>query len=225
MGLKKMTIPDIEEGVNRCLENAKSLLKDAQLLLDNGSHGHAMFFAVSAVEETSKAFMYAVDMRRGITNHHPKLNLFISYLIAAAMEEVFKKRRQRIFHPTIPEKPLNIDDYVEMAQDTTRAKDVLYTEKLEALYVDNRDENWTSPSDIRKEDVEVLIKHAENYVRATDFQTRNILKAPEELSEEYQNWLQNGLTPFAKKYLKNHLEEFYNEKIISKETYDRLSGR
>lgn len=183
-----------------------------------------MFLAVSAVEETSKAFMYAVDTRRGITDHRPKLNLFISYLIAAAMEEVFKKRRQRIFHPNIPEKPLNIDDYVEMAQDTKKAQKALWKEKLKALYVDDIHGTWTSPSEIRKEDVENLIKHAEKYVHVTDFQTRNILKAPEKLSEEYQNWLQNGLTPFAQEYLKNHLEELYTEKMISKETYDRLSG-
>ena len=216
---------DIEEGVNRCLDNAESLLKDAQLLLNNGSYGHAMFLAVSAVEETSKAFMYAVNRRKGITDHPPKLNLFISYLIAAAMEEVFKKRRQRIFHPNIPEKPLNIDDYVEMAQDTKKAQKALWKEKLKALYVDDIDGKWTSPSEIKKADLDALIKHAEKYVHVTNFQPRNILKAPKKLSEEYKNWLQNGLTPFAKKYLKNHLEELYNEKMISKQTYRRLSAK
>jgi len=220
-----MTQINIEEGVNMCLDNAESLLKDAQLLLDRGSYGYAMFLAVSAVEETSKAFMYAVGRRKGITDHTSKLNLFISYLIAAAMEEVFRKRRQQIFHPNIPEKPLNIDDYVEMAQDTKRARKAIWKEKLRALYVDDINGKWTSPSEIKKADVDALINHADKYVHVTDFQTRNILKAPKKLAEDYKNWLQNGLTPFAEKYLKNHIEELFNEKIISKQTYDRLSGK
>lgn len=58
-----------------------------------------------------------------------------------------------------------------------------------------------------KADLDALIKHAENYVNVTDFQTRNILKAPNKLSEEYKNWLEKGLIPFGKKYLKNHFEE------------------
>jgi len=43
-----MSNPDIEEGVRRCLDNAKSLLKDAHLLLKNDSAGHALFFVVSS---------------------------------------------------------------------------------------------------------------------------------------------------------------------------------
>ena len=56
-----MTIPteEFKKGVELCFNNVTSLLEDANLLLHKGSNGHALFLVVSAIEETSKAFMYS----------------------------------------------------------------------------------------------------------------------------------------------------------------------
>lgn len=229
-----MTDLDVEEGVRRCLDNTNSLLKDARLLLENDSVGHALFFVISSIEETSKALIYsgkrtgikrAGGTKKDLINHHPKLDLFISYLIAAAMEDVFAKRRNRIFHPERPDEPLNIDNFVEMAQDSKKARSDLWKDRLAALYVDRKNGIWTSPSEIEKSKVEALLKLAERYLHDTKFQTRNILKAPKDVAVEYHKWLQTALIPFARKYLQDRIDELYKDKMISERSYEILKKK
>lgn len=230
----EMTDLDVEEGVKRCLDNARSLLKDARLLLKNDSAGHALLFVISAIEETSKALICsgirtgiksAEEAIRDLFKHPPKLNLFISYLIAAAMEDVFAKRRNRIFHPEHPDKPLNIDNFVEMAQDSKKAHSDLWKDRLAALYVDIKNGRWTSPSEIERSKVEALLELAERYLHDTNFQTRNILKAPKDVAVEYHRWLQTTLIPFAKKYLQDHIDELYKDKVITKRSYEMIKKK
>jgi len=229
--LDKMSNPDIEEGVRRCLDNAKSLLKDAHLLLKNDSAGHALFFVVSSAEETSKALIYA-GIRSGLWGaekakkdtvfHASKLDLFISYAIATAMEDVFTKRRNRVFHSERPDKPLDIDNFVEMAQNLKKAQKDLWNERLAALYTDRRDGNWTSPCEIEKSKVETWLESAERFLRDTEFQIRNILKATRDMVAQYHDWVQNVLIPFSKDYLRSNIDELYADKVISKRLYEKL---
>jgi len=225
---------DIEEGVRRCLDNAKCLLKDARLLLKNDSAGHAMFLVVSSAEETSKALIYA-GMKSGLwgtrkakrdaVSHDPKLDLFISYITASAMEDVFAKRRNRVFHPERPDNPLDIDNFVEMAQNLEKAQKDLWNERLAALYVDRRDGKWTSPSEIAKSKVETWLESAERFLHDTEFQTRNILKATKDMAAQYHDWLQNVLIPFSKDYLQSSIDELYADKVISKRLYEKLKKK
>ena len=227
----EMTNSDIEEGVRRCLNNAKSLLKDARLLLKNGSAGHALFFIISAIEETSKSFIYAGrrigswrhgETEKDVTNHASKLSFFIFHLIARTMEDVFEKRRKRIFHPEQPDKPLNVDNFVEMAQNLNIVRGELWKSRLVALYVDRENGKWISPSEIEKSEVETWLRLAERYLHDIEFQTRNILKAPKDLAVQYHNWLQHVLVPFAKNYLLDHIDELYADKVISQKLYEKL---
>lgn len=224
---------DIEKGIRSCLNNARSLLKDATLLLENGSAGHALFLVISATEETSKAFIYAVrrvgawklgKTEKDLTRHGPKYALFISYLISRAVEDIFEKRRKKIFHPEHADKPLNVDDFIEMAQNSKIARGELWKKRLAALYVDRKSGRWTSPSETEKSEVETWLRLAKRYLRDTEFQTRNILKARENLAKQYHNWLQNVLVPFAKEYLLNNIDELYADKVISKTMYEKLKG-
>lgn len=227
----RMTNSDVEEGVKCCLDNAESLLKDAQLLLENGSAGHALFLIISAIEEASKAFIHAGrrigawtpgETEKDVVTHASKLSLFVFHLIAAALEDVFKTRRNRIFRPQQPAKPLDIDDFVEMAEDLDSALKDLWESRLVALYVDRKNGKWTSPSQIEKSEVEHWLEVAQRYLRTTEFQVRNIMKAPKSLAVEFHNWLQNVLIPFAKDYLLDHIDELYAEKVISRRLYERL---
>lgn len=226
-----MTDSDIEEGVQRCLSNAKSLLKDARLLLENGSAGHGLFLIMSATEETSKAFIYAGrrvgswkprKTEKDLINHAPKYTLFISYLIARAMEDVFEKRRRRIFHPEQPDKPLNVDDFVEMAQDSRVALKELWKIRLAALYVDRKNGKWSSPSEVEIAKAKSWLTLAEKYTHDVEFQTRNILKTPKDLATRFQSWLQNDLVQSAKNYLLDHVDELYSDKVISHRMYTKL---
>lgn len=67
-----MANPNIEDGVKRCLDNAEILLKDAKILLKEGSAGHAMLFVITAVEESSKAFILAGNSLENKTTNEIK---------------------------------------------------------------------------------------------------------------------------------------------------------
>jgi AbiV family abortive infection protein len=222
---------NIDDGVKRCLDNANNLLKDAKILLEKGSAGHAMLFVISSIEESSKAFILStksLDMKnakktkRSIIEHSSKLDLFVSYLVSSALEDVFEKRRRKIFHPELPDKPLNIDSFVEMAQNSKKARSDLWLYRLSALYVDldEKTGKWTSPSEIEPSKVGSFLELAEKYLKDTEFQTRNILKSPKDMAKSYKNWLQNTMIPFAKTYLTGEIDTLYLEKVISKTTYD-----
>lgn len=227
----EMTDAEIEEGVKRCLDNAKSLLKDARLLLKNDSTGHALFFVVSAIEETSKAFIHAGarigvwkhgETNKDVRNHFPKLSLFVSHLFTTALEDGFSKERKRIFRSSQPVGPLDVDDFVEMAQDIDAAQRTLWDSRIQALYVDRKNGKWTSPSDFDIKEAEELLRRAEKYVHDTEFQTRNILKAKKEIAVEYRNWLQEELVPFAVSYFLENIDELYTDEMISRKLYEKL---
>lgn len=226
-----MTDLDIKKGVKLSLGNAKSLLKDAKLLLEHKSTGHALFLIVSAIEEASKAFIYAGarvgvwkqgETEKDVFTHPPKLTLFISHLTVTAMEDAFKRRRQMIFHPRKPVKPLDIDDFVEMAQDVECAVKELWKGRIEGLYVDRKNGKWTTPSDFEKSEVETLLSRAERYIRDTEFRTRNIVEAKKEVALGFRNWLVEEYIPFAINYFLENIDDLYNDKVISRKLYEHL---
>lgn len=53
-----MTEKLLKEAVQLCLDNVEQYIKDAQLLVENGSYGHAFALAVLSEEELSKAYIY-----------------------------------------------------------------------------------------------------------------------------------------------------------------------
>lgn len=48
----------LKKAVQLCVNNVEQYFKDAHLLVENGSYGHAFAFAVLGEEELSKAFIY-----------------------------------------------------------------------------------------------------------------------------------------------------------------------
>lgn len=53
-----MTKKLLKEAVQLCLDNVEQYIKDAQLLVENGSYGHAFALTVLGEEELSKAYIY-----------------------------------------------------------------------------------------------------------------------------------------------------------------------
>jgi AbiV family abortive infection protein len=229
-----MSDGDVEEGVKRSLANASSLLRDGRLLLTDGDSGHALFLIISAIEETSKGLLYAggrsevwqpEEVGHDVRHHFPKYQLFLTHVISRAIEDVFQRRSEKILHPNHPAKPLNVDDFVQMAQDFYAARNELWDTRNRALYVEKKGETWTSPSEIKKSEVETLLKYAERYLSDTEFQARNILQAPKNLSIQYHQWLENVFVPFAGKFILSQLDELYEEKLISKDLYEKLKKK
>jgi AbiV family abortive infection protein len=91
---------ELKEGIELCFKNASSFIEDAKNLVAHGSYGHARFLSLSAIEETIKALMYALnridvsdeaELARDIVNHKSKFSIFVFSVLLDAVNEVIKK--------------------------------------------------------------------------------------------------------------------------------------
>ncbi len=224
-----MKIPDeeIKKGVELCFKNARSLIEDAETLVNQGSYGHALFLAISAIEEMSKAFMYAggrVDIWKpeelvhDVLQHTPKYTLFVTSIVVDSIKKAIEKGDYR------KTKPLDIDDFVELGKDLESVINDIWKQRLQSLYVDYQQGKWFSPSDIKREDVETILQYANEYKKRIEFQCANILKAPIDLAKQIQDYLNNQLYPlFLDQFYKN-TDELYKNKLISKRLYERIKA-
>lgn len=83
-----------DEGIRLCTENAFKLLEDAEILLKNGSYGHALGLSILAVEEYGKKIMLVaakfgckkVDRQfwKDFRSHEWKLHMAASMLFASS---------------------------------------------------------------------------------------------------------------------------------------------
>lgn len=64
----------LEEAVQLCFDNAEQFIKDAEVLVDNRSYGHAFALVVLGEEETVKAMMYSL-FSEGLLPEHYELYL------------------------------------------------------------------------------------------------------------------------------------------------------
>lgn len=64
----------VKEAVKLCMDNAEQYHKDAELLIDNRSYGHAFALAVLGEEELAKAMMYRL-CSEGLLPEHYELYL------------------------------------------------------------------------------------------------------------------------------------------------------
>ena len=79
----------LEKGVKLCLKNARRLIKDANLLIDNGSYGHALFLVFTSLEEVSKAFIYTssrlesqkIEELKEVYRHDIKYVYYLSFFV------------------------------------------------------------------------------------------------------------------------------------------------
>ena len=76
---------ELRNGVELCFKNANSLIESARILVEHGDYGHARFLSLSAIEETCKAFMYALkridaekndEIGRDVFDHKSKFSIF-----------------------------------------------------------------------------------------------------------------------------------------------------
>jgi len=224
-----LKIPDeeIEKGVELCFNNARSLIEDAETLLNQGSYGHALFLAISAIEEMSKAFMYACgrvdvwkpeELVHDVVHHTSKYTLFVISVLLDSINKVIEKGDYRIT------KPLDIDDFVELGKDLEFAIEEIWKQRLQSLYVDYQQGKWLSPSDIKREDVATLLQYANKYTKMIEFQCTNILKAPIDLAKQVQEYLGNQLFPRLLDQFYKNADELYKNKLISKRLYAKIKA-
>jgi len=79
------------EGIRLCTNNVEQLLKDASMLFEAGSYGHAQALAILAMEEYAKKIVlvarkthphrFEEEMKRAFWDHNLKLQLALDRLI------------------------------------------------------------------------------------------------------------------------------------------------
>jgi len=205
----------LEKGVKLCFKNARRLIKDANLLIDNGSYGHALFFICTSLEEISKAFIYSssrlepqkIEEMKEVRNHNIKYLYYLAFLltdrIRAHAEKTGKKYQG---------KPLDVDDFRKFGEDLISSVKLMLVLRERSLYVDFEDEEWLSPFDVKRENATTMIAFAENHIKNVEWLCEVLLKTPSDMLTQLKEYIETQIAP-------SYLEELYKKKAISKRVY------
>jgi AbiV family abortive infection protein len=229
--LKAPTEEESRKGAELCLDNASSLIADAEVLLKRESYGHAVFLTISAIEEAAKAYVCAInriegdralsdelkDYTHGRNAHRAKFDLFISYHFMKAIGKAIEK-------PKEINKPLDTDDLVEVGKDLDSASNAIGHMRLRGLYADFKEGKWVTPSDFTSQDAESWIVYAKEYKEQMDSICRNILDAPLDLVKVVKKFIDQLQTAYVNGFHQN-AEILYKNGKITKELYDRILSK
>ena len=208
---------NLEKGVKLCLKNARRLIEDANLLIDNGSFGHALFFLITSIEEVSKAFMYTssrlesqkIEELKEVYRHDIKCMYYLSFILGQLIL-IYGKTREKY-----EGKPLDIDDFFILGEDLTSSLEEMLALREWSLYVDFEDGEWFSPFDIKHKDVTTLVAFAENHLKNIERLCEILLKIPSDLLTQLKEYIEKQLVP-------SYLEELYKKKAISERVYSGI---
>lgn len=229
--LKVPAEEESKKGAESCLDNASSLIADAEVLLKRESYGHAVFLAISAIEEAGKAYVCAInriegeralsdelkDYTHGRNAHRAKFDLFISYHFMKAIGKAIEK-------PKEINKPLDTKDLVEVGKDLDSVSKVIGDTRLQGLYADFKEGKWIAPSDFTPQDAESWIKYTKEYKEQMDSLCRNILNAPLDLVRVFKKSIDQLHTMFVNGLYQN-VEILYKNGKITKDLYDRILSK
>ena len=213
----EISTKNLEKGVKLCLKNARRLIKDANLLIDNGSYGHALFFVITSLEEVSKAFMYTssrlesqkIEELKEVYRHDIKHVYYLSFFLGQLIE---------IYGKTVEKyegKPLDVDDFFILGEGLTSSVEEMLALREWSLYVDFEDGEWFSPFEIKRENVTTMIAFAESHLKNTERLCEILLKIPSDLLTQLKEYVEKQLVP-------SYLEELYKKKAISERVYLRV---
>ena len=211
---------ELIDAVGLTLENAEQFIKDAELLVENSSFGHASAFAILAYEEIGKAFTCMSLIFYCLLTDKDKTTLDISFLWK---NHVKKQKNARKYDETYrycqylksyfdQQKRLNrclnvkdIKDWKDLAKEKDvegilkdfSAKKGLEKKKWNGLYIDYKEGKFTSPKMVRKE---VAIRDLEDVKSLFESIEKNFRVTVERLSEDqdYQDLMKTFLKLFYK---------------------------
>jgi AbiV family abortive infection protein len=220
----------LKKGVELCFNNVNKLIEDAEILFRRKSYGHSVFLAYSAIEEISKAFMYAMSRIEStkpseleqVKRHGAKFDLFMGLQIMESIGRAIERGPQK------PPKPLDVKDFQEMGRDYDSLAREVWNLRLQGLYVDYREGKWLSPSDIKRKDAKYWIEYANEYKTKIEPVCRNIVNVPKDIlkqSEDYVNSVFENLSKiFSEQFVKN-AKLAYENGMITKELYRQIMSK
>jgi len=220
----------LKKGVELCLDNVNKLIEDAEILFRRRSYGHSVFLAYSAIEETSKAYMYALSRIESskpneleqVKHHGPKLDLFMGLHVMESIGRAMEKGPQK------PDRPLDVKDFQEMGRDFDSLAGEIWNLRLQGLYVDYRERRWLSPSDMKRKDAKYWLEYAKEYKKKIEPVCRNIVNAPKNIlkqAEDSVNSLLENLSKAFSEHLPENAKLAYENGIITKELYKQIMSK
>lgn len=228
-----MKVPkgQLKEGVELCLDNVDKLIEDAEILFRRRSYGHSVFLAYSAIEEMSKAFMYAMSRIESskpsefenVKKHGAKFDVFVgSQIIMDSIGRAIERG------PHKPDRPLDVKDFQEMEKDIDSLSQEVWNLRLQSLYVDYRRGKWFAPSDMTRKDAKYWIEHAKKYKKSKEPLCRNIVSVPDDKldqSTKFVNSMGESLfKPLLEQFFKN-AKLAYENGMITEELYKQIMSK
>ena len=222
-----MSEKTLRKALGLCVDNAEQFIKDAEILIENSSYGHAFALSVLAEEEIAKAWIYHIcaegvigvegTWKRDIRDHRLKqgfgLLLGLIYKIIGLLREIKESVDKEAGDNSRKAKRIalkKMKDFKEqMLESATHQRGefhellkwfkTLQDEKEKALYIDIdfRENTFTSPKKFEKRDVKKYLEQVEERLEIT------------------REMLSHRLTPSQKASIKSMLREnlkSYDEK-------------
>jgi len=227
-----MVVPkrQLKKGVELCFNNVNKLIEDAEILFRRKSYGHSVFLGYSAIEETSKAFMYAMSRIEStkpseleqVKKHGAKFDLFMGLQIMEFIGRAIERGPQK------PDRPLDVKDFQEMERDYDSLTRVVWNLRLQGLYVDYREGRLFSPSDITRKDAKYWIEYAIEYKTRIEPMCRNIVNVPEDklkLSVEYVNSVFENLSKALSEQFFKNAKLAYENGMITEALYRQIISK
>jgi AbiV family abortive infection protein len=221
-----MKIPkqELKNGVELCFKNANSLIESAKILIEHGDYGHSRFLSLSAIEEISKTFTYALknidveendEISREIFSHKSKFSIFVFFLFADAVHKSREKGNMTI------DKPLDITDFDILEKNVASAIDDLKTGREESLYIDYKRGKWMSPLDIRREEAEAWIEIAQGKKTEIEPLCKSMVAVPLETAKEVNEYMDKMRLSMRDQLYKN-IDALYADNVITKKLYEKI---
>lgn len=212
-------IRNFENGVDLCLRNAERLIRDAELLFEHESYGHAASLVCLGPEELGKALELSAacffgkeveDKNSVFRSHKNKIALSAGAMLGPAIVEAFRAYAK--------EKGVTKESLQEFALETelipmlTKAIPETDRRRKAGLYVDYKNGKWISPFEIRRKEAKSLVDSGIKCLTKMGSMCRALIRAAPLRNKFYSEFLKR-----CKKAL--------DEGEISQELYDMaLSG-
>jgi AbiV family abortive infection protein len=224
-----LSIKEIAKGIQLCIDNATSLIKEANLLYENGYYSRALSLCILALEEIGKAiyldslaFRYADD-KKWLDNFKRNINLHESKLAVIDFFPVWLHWWLRLINDPVVNLSVAIvlERYkrrrltAEQLLPEFKERGIKYLNEIkkEGFYVDLKKE-FTSPLSLSKDKVEILLRMASDIVDLTQFVLKRTLNSYVEFVLKSRIKVSDSL-----KNIQQELEKVFEDEERFKQTF------
>jgi len=206
---------NLKNGIDLCLENARKLIEDSELLFEHESYGHATSLALIGIEEMAKALVLSEayfsnreleHVKDVFHRHRVKNAVFLGAIVA--MYTPIGTRKTNAEKKTLTAREIQ-KSVAKVESPLMKVLQEVEELRKAGLYVDYKKERWYSPVDIIREEAKFHVEFGKRFLA--------------ELSSKCKMFIEHAsIRPQLYLAVKNSLRESLDEGKISPELYDAL---